>query len=76
MGNLLQKIDVLGDNFELDYKGKKTFRTTVGGICSLLAYIVIVLLFVKTLLSFMDRGSPELNSAVSNNQEAPEIDLV
>lgn len=76
MGNLLQKIDVLGDNFELDYKGKKTFRTTVGGICSLLAYIVIVLLFIKTMFSFMDRGSPELNSAVSNNQEAPEIDLV
>lgn len=75
-GNFLQRIDLLGDNFELNYRGKKTFKTTMGGLCSLIAYFFLGLIILQSLLSLIDKKSPELSSAVSNNEEAPEIDLM
>jgi hypothetical protein len=48
----------------------------MGGLCSLIAYFFLGLIVFKSLLDLLDKRNPELSSAVSNNPEAPEIDLM
>jgi len=52
-GALLTDIDLLGVPVTLTYEGKKTYKTCLGGVCSLITLILIIFVIAGILNQYI-----------------------
>lgn len=52
--NALRDVDKFGKHISVTYKGDDAVRTRLGGVCTLVAYILILINFVRIWVDFVD----------------------
>ena len=62
MLRLLESLDIFGEKFPITYKKKETYRTRLGGVCSLLVKSLTLVLLVVLLKSMFLMEEPEIVS--------------
>ena len=57
LGNLLKTIDIYGHPIGMTYKGSGSFSTRLGGVLSLMTFILICINTKELILSFSDHSN-------------------
>ena len=51
--------DIYGHNIKVNYRGSESFKTRLGALCTLSAYVLIMINFVTLLLIYNDGSNQE-----------------
>ena len=68
-GALLTDIDLLGVPVTLTYEGKKTYKTCLGGVCSLMTLILIIFVIagiITILIAWLTMSWQSIKAATAN----------
>ena len=52
--SLLQRLDIFGHRIGVNYKGKDTYQTYLGSICTLAVYVLILINFLQLSIAYHD----------------------
>ena len=76
MSNKISELDTFGESFSFTTAEKEdSYKTCVGGIITLIGYLIVVLISVRIFLNFIDTESPVVSVNRIRLKEAPALDL-
>ena len=69
-----KKIDVFGGEINFSFKGERNHKTLLGGVCSLLMTLLLILFYTFKTIDFIGKLDPNI-SMVENFADEPSFDL-
>ena len=65
----LESLDIFGHAIKINYKGEDTYKTKLGGFCTLAFYALSIFSLVTLSIAFQDNS--KMNSSVQKNSFDP-----
>lgn len=73
--NYLKKLDIFGEEFEFNYKKKSRYKTHIGGLLTMLAYLALTYIFIIMIFDMSDKTKPTLAAGIQYSRNIPRMDL-
>lgn len=76
MGNIIKKADNLGEEFEINYGRTKRLQTVLGGVITLLSFLLITFSSSIFIARYRDTSGPEVSISNEFDPKYPKVNLI